>query len=344
METQWIKLNPRNPETQVMEPIAQALFHGELVAFPTETVYGLGANGLDDAACRQVFAIKKRPADNPLILHIAEQEDVLRLCRDIPPEATVLMSAFWPGPLTLIMKKRPCVPNAVTGGGETVAVRMPAHPIARQLIALAGCPIAAPSANLSGKPSPTNAQDCRDDLDGAIYAIIDGGDCEIGIESTVLDISEKPFRILRPGFYTPEDFEMEGIRAVYDDSILKDGLIPRSPGQKYKHYAPQAEVAVFVGTEEDRWCKLMRRACEEKEKGRKIGYLIFEEHEKEIPEPKISLGSSALPAQMANRLFSALRQMDREQVDIILVEGLPEKGLGLSVMNRLKKSASGQMI
>ena len=341
METKYYKMDPKALEQSTLERAVQWLEKGELVALPTETVYGLGADGLNEEACKKIFKTKGRPADNPLILHISNQKQLEDYVEALPEDLNKITNNLWPGPLTIILKKKDIIPEIVTAGGDTVGIRYPAAPIAQALIEKLGRPIAAPSANLSGRPSPTTGEDCLEDLDGKIPMIIDGGSTSIGIESTVLDLTVMPYRILRPGFYTREDFEALGIKTEYDTSIIKDGYIPKSPGQKYKHYAPKARVTIFIGDE----MKRLQGIDEEIKSGKyqKVGLLLFEEHLQQFHGLKRSLGRQNHLEEMARLLFSRLREMDRLGVDEIFIEGINQPGLGISIMNRLKKSAGGRM-
>lgn len=311
---------------------ARLLQEGKLVAFPTETVYGLGANGLDETAVAEIFAAKNRPKDNPLILHIAEKEQLHALAASVPDVAEKLMDAFWPGPLTLIFPATEEIPAVVTGGGDTVAVRMPSHPIAQEIIRRADRPIAAPSANTSGAPSPTDARAVFSDLAGRIPLIVDGGETGIGLESTVLDITVQPPALLRPGFVTPEDIEgvIGPIRA--EKPAADDTTAPRSPGQKYRHYAPEAELILYEEL------PAMRKEVKAlREKGKQVVVLAFEE---DAVQGDYTLGSRADLSGMAHALFRHLRRADEAQADRIYAPVVPAKGWGLAIMNRLEKARS----
>lgn len=318
---------------------------GELVAFATETVYGLGGNGFDAEACRSIYTVKGRPSDNPLILHVADAQQLEMIVHIRPAmreRVARLVQCCWPGPLTLIFPRRSTVPDVVTGGGDTVAVRIPVHKEARLLLREVGLPIAAPSANRSGRPSPTCAQDVWEDLQGRIPLILDGGACEIGVESTVLDLTDEP-TILRPGWYTQEKLEQILECAVSFDPALGGKGVPRSPGQKYRHYAPSVPVRVFVG--EDAW---MREQLKEQvryfhQHGQKVGIIAFENLKVAEADAFISLDAKEDLQRMGQKLFHALRTFDG-QVDQILVSGVEERGYGLSLMNRLKKAASGDVV
>lgn len=322
--------------------VSNLILNDEVVAIPTETVYGLGANGLSETAVLKIFKAKNRPADNPLILHISDYEMMNELAFGLDENLKTFLKNFWPGPLTVVMKKKSIIPDAVSCGLDTVAIRMPKNEIARKIIELSKVPIAAPSANISGRPSPTNAKDVYFDMNGKISAIVDGGECKIGIESTVLDITSKPYTILRPGFYTRDDFLKYEEEVLIDTALSNENQIPKSPGQKYKHYSPKAKVLV-VSTMDRKKSKLKIEELIEENKNLKLGIFKFEETNLKF-ENCISLGSVSNLHQMSKKLFSGLRSFDADNVDLIIVEGCEEKGLGFSIMNRLKKSANGNII
>ncbi len=345
MHTHIWQVNPHQPDISILSRAGDILKKGGLVAFPTETVYGLGANGLDARAVNSIYQAKGRPADNPLILHIADQSAVEKLARNIPKQAYLLMEKFWPGPLTIILARTPAVPDIVTGGLNTVALRMPQSTIALELIKLAGVPIAAPSANLSGRPSPTTAQDVLADLNGKIDVIIDGGNCEIGLESTVIDcLGEKPV-ILRPGGITWEMLSAVLGPVLIDPALAGDSsLKPRAPGMKYRHYAPQAPMLLIEAIQPRSYELLNTEINKALAAGKKIGLLISNSAAKsiEVNSGQILLqcyGSRLQPEQLATDLYSLLRWFDSRNVDIILAEGVEEQGLGLAVMNRMRKAA-----
>jgi len=327
---------------------AHVLRSGGLVAFPTETVYGLGANALDPEAVTKIFRAKGRPADNPLIVHIAEISQVEDLSDDITVPARRVMEAFWPGPLTVVLPKKPGVPGEVTAGLETVAVRMPDHPVARELIRLAGVPVAAPSANRSGRPSPTTAQHVRNDLEGRIDVIVDGGACRVGLESTVLDLTSEPPVILRPGGVTRE--EIEGVigHVEIDPALweLHDCRTPRSPGMKYAHYSPKAEVVVVAGDDYGKiFAKVSELILKYRSSDKKVGVLASLETGRGYSADAVfPVGSRANLATVAQNLFYGLRFLDDEEVDLIIAEGYPEEGIGLAIMNRLRKAAGNNVI
>ena len=344
MKTKLIKITDIEKEGYLLDEAVEYIKNDEIVAIPTETVYGLGANGLSESACKKIFQVKGRPQDNPIILHISKMEDMDKLVKNIPYEALIMLENLWPGPLTVILEKKNIVPSIVTGGGNTVAIRMPSNQIARKIIEKAEVPIAAPSANLSGRPSPTTANDVLEDLDGKIPLIIDGGQSSIGIESTVLDLTEKPYTILRPGFYDKEDLENYLEEVVYDNSILENNISPKSPGQKYRHYAPKATLEIVIGSKD----KIRDYICqyEKNTDYKKTAYILFEEDKNILQKNRIflTLGSKKKLNEMAFNLFKNLRIADNLGVDHIICEGIEEKGIGIGIMNRLKKSSSNNII
>lgn len=336
--------------TEILKPTkeniiksAKLILNDEVVAIPTETVYGLGANGLSERAVLKIFKAKNRPQDNPLILHISSYEMMEKLVCGLNDEIKKFLNYFWPGPLTVIMKKNKIIPDSVSCGLDTVAIRMPNNEIAKKLIEECDVPIAAPSANISGKPSPTTAEDVFADMDGEISAIIDGGFCNIGIESTVLDLTKKPYTILRPGFYTREDFLKYEDEIFIDDALVTGNKIPKSPGQKYRHYAPKAKVLVISTKDRKKSSEEIEKIFNEN-KNFKVGIFKFEETILNIESENIlSLGSINNLKEMSRVLFRGLRELDKREVDLIIVEGCQEQEIGFSIMNRLKKSASGNI-
>lgn len=341
MKTEILKIDRKNINKAYIKKAADLINEGVLVAFPTETVYGLGADGLNDEACKKIFKAKGRPADNPLILHISHISMLDNLVEAISGKHWKLFD-LWPGPMTLIFKKSKLIPEAVTAGGDTVAIRFPSDEIARALISEANTPIAAPSANISGRPSPTKADDVYQDMDGIIPLIIDGGESNIGIESTVIDLSGENPIILRPGYYTYEFLKEILPDMRLDDSLVDSTKIPKSPGQKYKHYAPKAKLRVFIGENVPDYLLNLAEEC--KSQGKKVGILAFEEDKDKFASyPYISLGSRRDLSTMSHVLFSSLREMDRLKVDIILAEGVRENHLGKSIMNRMKKAAANDV-
>ena len=320
---------------------------GGLVVFPTETVYGLGANGLNSEAVLKIFAAKGRPADNPLILHIAKKSELKPLWSHVPDNARILADTFWPGPLTMIFNRSSIVPDEVTAGLDTVAVRMPLNKTARALINAAGVPIAAPSANLSGKPSPTTAEHVRQDMDGRVDLIIDGGPCKYGLESTVVSLIGRP-TILRPGAVTKEMLEamigpVDVAHAVL--SPLREGETAASPGMKYRHYAPKGNLTIVEGPQEKVTACINEKLSEGHKQGLKTGVIATDETiEQYQADVKRSLGSRKNEEAIAHHLFEVLRQMDDEEVQLIFTESFAETGLGQATMNRLLKAAGHQVI
>lgn len=331
--------------------IAQAgeiLARGGLVAFPTETVYGLGGDAFDKEAAVGIYAAKGRPSDNPLIVHISKVEDLEKLSDEVPQSAYELAKKFWPGPLTMIVKKNDKVPKTITGGLETVAVRLPANPIARAIIEASGTFIAAPSANLSGRPSPTTGKHVIEDLTGRVDMIVDGGAIEIGLESTIVDLSEDIPMILRPGYVTLLQLK-EVLGEVTMDkglmSTLKENVAPKAPGMKYRHYAPKAELTIIKGEEQRVLDKIDALLHEGLEKGLKVGIMTTESHKSRFEEGEvISLGGTGNDEEIAAHLFAALRRFDELEVDVIYSEAFSEEGIGQAVMNRLNKAAGHKTI
>ena len=320
------------------------LGRGQLVAFPTETVYGLGADALNAEAVRAIFAAKGRPADNPLIVHIHDRAQLSPLC-EIPEASLPLMDAFWPGPLTMLFPRKPVIPDVVTAGLPTVAIRMPSHPAAAALLRTCNLPVAAPSANRSGRPSPTSAAHVLEDLDGRVPLILDGGPCEVGLESTVLDLTHGDPVILRPGGVTKDMLESVLGRPVsLAGSILRplrENETALSPGMRYKHYAPRAILTLVEGPEE-KVLSLMREKClADLAAGRRACVLCFSEHRSALAacNPH-DIGSMARPEETAHRLFDVLRSLDEEGMEYVYSEVIPPEGMGLAVMNRLGRAAA----
>lgn len=338
-----------------LEEAAQILVAGGTVAFPTETVYGLGANALEIESVKKIFVAKGRPSDNPLILHIGSKDDVMPLIEKLKPVASQLMGIFWPGPLTLVMRKSAIVPDVVTGGLDTVALRMPKHPIALMLIRLAGVPIAAPSANISGKPSPTLGKHVVEDLSGKVDCIITSGQSNVGLESTVLDITGEYPMILRPGGVTREDLEAVVGRVDLDPTLEKKTLVsedvkPKSPGMKYTHYSPKAQVIVIEGTHIN-MIKMMKKLSNGYNlEGKRVGIMCSDESrvafdlESDGVQVIKTTGSRLILQEVASSVFRLLREFDEDNVDIILAEAYPNEGIGKAIMNRLNKSAGFNII
>ncbi|MDP3488420.1 MAG: L-threonylcarbamoyladenylate synthase [Bacillota bacterium] len=323
------------------EAIAQAariLKSEGIVAFPTETVYGLGARFDSEKAIERIFVAKGRPDDNPLIVHISHPDELSVIVTEVPAIAERLILSFWPGPLTIVLPKAPIVPKIATGGLNTVGVRMPAHPMALALIRAVGVPLVAPSANLSGRPSPTSALHVKDDLAGRIDAILDGGDTEVGLESTVVSVAKNRITILRPGSVTREMLEDIGQVHVAANP-LDPNHAPAAPGMKYVHYAPRAQVSLFVGQAIK---KLPEFAHRLQQQGAAIAVVAFEDTLMQINTEiiKMPLGQRGRVDMAAKRLYAYLREADHLSVDYILVEGIEAKGLGEALMNRLTKAAT----
>ncbi|MEG2207911.1 MAG: L-threonylcarbamoyladenylate synthase [Clostridia bacterium] len=331
------------PTEENIARAAAALRAGELVGLPTETVYGLGANALDEAAVRAIFAAKGRPADNPLIVHVPNAAAAEPLCY-ISTQAHALMRAFCPGPLTLLMPKKPCIPEIVNAGLPSVAVRIPSHPVAQKLLRACGVPVAAPSANTSGKPSPTTAAHVLNDLAGKLEIILDGGPCTVGLESTVVDMTAEIPTVLRPGGITPAMLLTVLNEVRVADSVLRplrEGERALSPGMRYRHYAPGGQLTLVRGTQENvAWlCRRMYQQAVADGKAARV--LAFEEH---LPAyaglEALSIGRLNEPETVARELFAVLREMDAEQVQVLTCEVLPPEGIGLAIMNRLSRAAA----
>lgn len=346
METTIISIDQNNFNPEVLSPAARALAAGRLVAFPTETVYGLGADALNPGAVSGIFKAKGRPADNPLIVHISDMAQLDRIVSSVPEKARLLMEAFWPGPLTLILPKSGDVPDETTAGLSTVAVRMPGNRIALELIRISGVAVAAPSANLSGTPSPTCASHVISDLSGRIDYIIDGGSTRVGLESTVLDMTMDPPVVLRPGGVSVEMLENVIGRVSVDKVLEMNGnAVPKSPGMKYRHYSPKAEMFLVSG-EAGRVANAINGLVEQnRARHRKTGVLASAETQSRYTaDVVLSAGSRNSPETVAASIYGCLRHFDECGVDIILSETFPEEGIGLAIMNRLKKAAAGRII
>lgn len=333
----WKKLNHPQKNDEAVREAAQLLLDEQVVAFPTETVYGLGADATNKQAVQRIFEAKGRPSDNPLIVHVSDRAQVESLTTEIPPVAAELMDAFWPGPLTLIFHSNGAAAENVTAGLGTVAVRMPDHPLALALLKAADKPLAAPSANRSGRPSPTTASHVYQDLDGRIAGILDGGSTGVGLESTVLDITADIPVILRPGGVTKEDLETVLPRVVVDPALAGGTEeAPKSPGMKYKHYAPEAPLWLVEG--KDSFFAETLAAC--KARGERVGIIASRELADAIDHDRIiRCGSRRHLSEVAESLYGALRAFKEADVDVILCESFPETGVGAAVMNRLNKAA-----
>ena len=325
---------------------AQILRSGGLVGLPTETVYGLGANGLDPEAVERIFAAKGRPQDNPLILHIPSAEHLARYCRDIPDSAYALARAYWPGPLTMILPRRAIVPDVVTAGLDTVGMRCPSHPVCRAILEEAGVPVAAPSGNTSGRPSPTTAAHMWEDMDGKIDAIVDGGPCSVGVESTIVDLTCTPPRLLRPGGISLEQLEAVLGEVAVDPAVTRlmgAGEKPKAPGMKYRHYAPKAPVTVVAGEPARSAAYIAAHAAPED------GIICFDEFlplftRQSETRPVMDLGPAGDKEEQARHIFDALRSFDHTGVGAIWAQCPDAGGIGLAIANRLNKAAGFHII
>lgn len=348
MQTKILKIDSADAGKTDMQEAAALIRAGELVAFPTETVYGLGADALRPEASRKIYEAKGRPSDNPLIVHIAEFEDLVSIAREVPRQAKLLADAFWPGPLTMIVWKNDRVPYETTGGMETVAVRMPDHPVALRLIRESGCLVAAPSANISGRPSPTEAAHVARDMEGRIPMIMDGGAVGIGIESTIIDLTEETPMILRPGYITQEMLtDALGEEVRIDPGIIASdsGQKPKAPGMKYKHYAPKADLILVEGETGKVIETINRLAGEHRAAGKKVGIIATDETmERYDGADTVSIGARSDEDAIARHLYKLLREFDDRGADIIYSESFATPRIGQAIMNRLLKAAGHQII
>ncbi len=335
METKVLKASENS-----IKKAAKMLREGEVVGIPTETVYGLGANALDVCAVRKIFEAKGRPMDNPLIIHIADKKDISKYAKNLPKTLDNIIDNFWPGPLTIVLEKTDLVPKEITGGLETVAIRMPENQVALDIIRQAGVPVAAPSANVSGKPSPTKAEHVKEDMDGKIYLIIDGGDCEVGVESTVIDLSTDKPAILRPGKITKEMLApYVKIESVVEN--VEKSCTPKAPGMKYRHYAPKAKLLVYEGVKKDVINEINKDIKANAFKGIKLGVIIESEHKNSIDcENVYDIGSELDEDEVAKNLFATLRKLDEDEVDLAFITVFESRHIGKATMNRLLKAAS----
>lgn len=347
MKAEIIKTDRNAPDKELMKKAGEILKKGGLVAFPTETVYGLGGNALDKTASAKIYAAKGRPSDNPLIVHIAKWEDLLLIVKEIPEKARILGEKCWPGPLTMIFNKSDIVPYETTGGLETVAVRFPSHMVARELILAAGGYIAAPSANISGRPSPTKAEHVIEDLSDRIDMIIDAGETDIGLESTIVDFTSKEPMVLRPGFYNAD--QISGIIGSVDiDKAIIDSnsnAKPKAPGMKYRHYAPKGDVTVIDGNRDAVVDKINELVSLKLSEGKKTAVLCAMENRKYYKNGIVlTLGSYEKEEDIARHLFDALRKLDTLGAEYIYSEAFNTENLGAAIMNRLLKAAGQKII
>lgn len=347
MRTKLYQIDKNRIDREKLREAGLLLLAGELVAFPTETVYGLGGNALDASASRKIYAAKGRPSDNPLIVHIADWDSLSKITAQIPEGAKKLADAYWPGPLTMIFPKSDLVPIETTGGLDSVAVRMPSHPVALELIRQGGGYVAAPSANTSGRPSPTEAKHVAEDLDGKIAMILDGGSVGIGLESTIVDFTEVIPTILRPGA-----INREMLREILGEVRLDPGLDaenehirPKAPGMRYKHYAPKAQLTIVEGSTEAVVQKINELTKEKTKAGKKVGIISTDETLDQYKRGIIkSIGSRREEETIAQHLYGILRDFDEEDVDCIYSESFETPKLGMAIMNRLLKAAGHQII
>lgn len=347
MKTRIITIDENHIDESAIKEAGEILKRGGLVAFPTETVYGLGGDALNGESSARIYAAKGRPSDNPLIVHIAHPEALSQIVQEVPKTAQLLAEKFWPGPLTMIFKKSEIVPYATTGGLDTVAVRLPSHRTARALIEAAGGYVAAPSANRSGRPSPTLARYVEEDLDGRIDMIIDGGESVIGLESTIVDMTEEIPVILRPGYITRDMLAEAAGRVKLDEALLEVSAdkAPRAPGMKYRHYAPQGSLTVVEGEIGAVVEYINRELLKAAAAGRRAGVIATDETAGSYRNGKIkSMGEGADEEAAARCLFRILREFDEEHVEVMYAQSVPTKGVGQAVMNRLLKAAGHQII
>ncbi|MCM1386563.1 MAG: L-threonylcarbamoyladenylate synthase [Bacillus sp. (in: Bacteria)] len=347
VDTRIVQVDEQHKAGEILRQAGELIKAGGLVAFPTETVYGLGGDALNPDSSRKIYEAKGRPSDNPLIVHICRMEDLSSIVEEIPEAAEKLAAAFWPGPLTMIFKKTKLVPPETTGGLATVAVRMPLHPTASALIAAAGGYIAAPSANLSGKPSPTSAKYVIEDLMGRVDMIIDGGDVEIGLESTIVDMTEEEPMILRPGYITKEMLE-DVLQSVGEDKTMmspESGQRPKAPGMKYRHYAPKGELTIVEGEIEAVTAYINGQTEHLQKEGHKVGVVgtdaTIARYKGDVCK---SAGSRTDEKTIAQRLYRILREFDDENVTVIFSESFDSAGIGQAIMNRLLKAAGHRVV
>jgi L-threonylcarbamoyladenylate synthase len=347
MLTQYVSMTEENIDEEIIAKAGEILREGGLVAFPTETVYGLGGDALNPESSRKIYAAKGRPSDNPLIVHICRMEDLPRIVQEIPEEAKKLAKAFWPGPLTMIFRKSEAVPYETTGGLETVAVRFPSNRIASALIAAEGGYIAAPSANRSGRPSPTIARYCREDLDGRVEMIIDGGEVGIGLESTIIDLTEEKPTILRPGYITQKMLDEILGSVDIDRTILSADCKekPKAPGMKYRHYAPKGDLTVVEGEPQKVAEYINRELKKARENGARTGVICTDETKAMYQADCVkSAGSRSDEEEIARELFRILREFDDEGCEIMFSESFRSQGIGMAIMNRLMKAAGQKIV
>ena len=347
VETKTVRMGEEHIDGALIQEAGEIIRGGGLVAFPTETVYGLGGDALNPLSSRKIYAAKGRPSDNPLIVHIADMEALPLIAEEVPESAGKLAGRFWPGPLTMILKKSEKVPYETTGGLDTVAVRMPVNRIARELIRAAGGYVAAPSANRPGRPSPTSARYVSEDLAGRVEMIIDGGDVPIGLESTIVDLTVDRPVILRPGYITRQMLEEVLAEVDEDSTLMRDdsGQAPRAPGMKYRHYAPRGDLTVIGGAEENVVSYINEKCAEQNRINKRTGVIGTDETiGRYCADVRRSVGSRTDEEQIARELFRILREFDDEHVEIIYAEAFDDSGIGRAIMNRLLKAAGHKLI
>ncbi len=347
METRLVRIDEKQIDEALVKEAGDVIRAGGLVAFPTETVYGLGGDALNAASSEKIYRAKGRPSDNPLIVHIADMEALAVIVREIPASAVKLAERFWPGPLTMILNKADIVPCETTGGLDTVAVRMPVHPVARELIRAAGGYVAAPSANRSGRPSPTSAKYVVEDLNGRIEMIVDGGDVEIGLESTIIDLTTTPPVILRPGYITGQMLQEVLGEVAEDHTMMRDdsGQAPKAPGMKYRHYAPRGELTIVDGTAQNVVEYINGKVAEARRAHKKTGVICTDASLKQYRADVCkSAGERSDEEAVARKLYRILREFDDEDVEIIYAESFCADGFGQAIMNRLLKAAGHKVV
>lgn len=349
MKTEYVRLDPLHPDAEAIRRAGEIIKNGGLVAFPTETVYGLGGDALNPEASGRIYEAKGRPSNNPLIVHIADMEHLPPIVTEIPQKALDLANVWWPGPLTMVFNKKDIVPDATSGGLSTVAVRMPNHPVALELIRASGGYIAAPSANTSGRPSPTLAEHVREDLDGKIDMILDAGEVRIGLESTIVDFTDEVPMLLRPGYINMEKLEEILGEVLVDPAILGgsagENRRPKAPGMMYRHYAPRAELTIIEGDGAEVREKILALAEKARKEGKEVGIIAADETADAYAGYKVrDIGSRRTDKEIARKLFKVLREFDKDEVDMILSESFETPRMGQAIMNRLLKAAGNRVI
>lgn len=347
MQTKWVKCQEGTIDEEAVKEAGQIILGGGLVAFPTETVYGLGGDALSPDSSRKIYAAKGRPSDNPLIVHICRVEDMEKIAKHVPKQAYVLAEHFWPGPLTMILQKSEIVPKETTGGLDTVAVRLPDHEVALAFIREAGGFVAAPSANVSGRPSPTLAKYVYEDMSGKIEMLLDGGQVGIGVESTIIDLTEEIPVILRPGYVTAQMLQDVLGEVCLDPTMLdvSSTEAPKAPGMKYRHYAPQGELAIVTGKPDEVTAKIRELLCRDAELGLKTGVIVSSQEAEFYKADSVKVtGDREDMAAVARNLFRILREFDDEQVQRMYVQAFSQDGIGQAVMNRMLKAAGHKII